>query len=152
MKPKPSLDIFKNVSTGWYSIQRYAVDQRYGFKSGYGEILNFTPSDFRERCIDIVLLDLQEFADRDLATGADDAKRSREEQRLLERETTLIGVRQDLPSQLSLVPMRRSEGGGFVGDAKEELVIILPCSSETFFEAIERAFSKANCFSPVGQT
>jgi hypothetical protein len=142
MKPYPGLSLYKNKSSGSLVIINFAVDELYGMNKAWGPMVHLTVDEFRNSGINIILDNLQGFADRDSNDGDAMSKLPRNVQRTFDREHLLVSIRQESPSQLICTPMHPAKPAGHIGDRSEEIVVNLPCVAEEFYSKLNAAFEK----------
>jgi hypothetical protein len=143
MTPKPGLDLYRHKKTGGFIILNYAPNRTYGFSVACGPFVRISADDLMANGINQILHNLDEFESRDAMSGSEFKQLSSANKRKFEHDHDLVGLRRESPDQLVLTPMHPAHRGGFTGDQKEEIVVMLPCLAEQFHNYLTEAFRRS---------
>jgi hypothetical protein len=143
--PKPKVTILREKTSGDYLLVHYALHPKIGASIGWGLRDRYTPDTFRKSGLDAVLKSLHDYHSRKNADKQINVYRVSGPKGSIDdaKAHLSLGVRMDMPSELTISPMHR-EGGGYVGSRDEETQLELPVTPEEFLREVDRAFEKCS--------
>jgi len=136
----PVLDLWMEKETGRMLIGSYALNAEYGFPEGVGDLRAVDTQEFLATGLDIILEDLQGFAERRIGENVFEGMTEREV-RAFHRKHRFVLVRMDSPKKLVICPMVRRPGG-HMGKDEEAAKFDVSLGNEKFYQVVMQMFDK----------
>ena len=140
MNSKPSITVFRNTKTGDFSIVRFAINPKNGFRVAVGKLIRIGAEQASEGILSILLEILHR--DTSISEGPSELQQMKSSQRSsFHRNNESVGIWLETADELMIQSLTKTkECGGAVGSPENRVVLKLPAKNEEFAKIFKAAF------------